>query len=36
MVAALAYGQQAARGQLFWEIRDLVGNGRAKVIQDLV
>jgi membrane protein len=35
-VAALAYGQQAARGQLVWEIRDLVGFDTAKAIQEMV
>jgi membrane protein len=35
-VAALAYGQEAARGQLVWEIRDLVGGDTAKAIQELI
>ena len=35
-VAALAFGQRAARGQLVWEIRDLVGFDTAKAIQELV
>jgi len=35
-VAALVYGQQAARGQLVWGIRGLVGSGRAQAIQDLI
>jgi membrane protein len=35
-VAALAYGQDAARGQLVWEICGLVGAGRARAIQDLL
>lgn len=35
-MAALAYGQQAARGQLVWEIRDLVGGDTARAIQELI
>ena len=35
-VAALVYGQEAARGQLVWQIQDLVGPDGAKVIQDLI
>jgi membrane protein len=35
-VAALAYGQDAARGQLVWEISGMVGADRARVIQDLI
>jgi len=35
-VAALAYGQEAARGRLVWEIRGLVGADTAKAIQDLI
>ncbi len=35
-VAALVYGQQAARGQLFWEISGLVGADKARAIQDLL
>jgi len=35
-VAALAYGQEAARGQLVWELRGLVGAERATAIQDLI
>jgi membrane protein len=35
-VAALAYGPDAARGELVWEIRDWVGPDRARAIQELV
>src|SRR6476469_2168375 len=35
-VAALVYGQEAARGQLVWQIRDLVGADGAKAIQGLI
>ena len=35
-VAALVYGQEAARGQLVWQIQDLVGPDGAKAIQDLI
>ena len=35
-VAALAYGQKAAQGQLVWEIRDLVGPDGASEIQALI
>src|SRR5262249_19303342 len=35
-VAAFVYGEEAARGQLFWEIRGLVGNEAAKAIQALI
>lgn len=35
-VAAVAYGPQAARGQLAWEIRYVVGADRAKALQDLI
>lgn len=35
-IAALAYGKQAAQGQLFWEIRGLVGPAGANAIQGLL
>ena len=35
-VAALAFGKNAAEGQLFWEIRDLVGRDEAKAIQETI
>jgi membrane protein len=35
-VAAFAYGQQAAQGQLVCEIQDLVGPDRARAIQALI
>ena len=35
-VAALAFGQKAAQGQLIWEIQDLVGTEGAKAIQGLI
>ena len=35
-IAALAFGQKAARGQLIWEIQDLVGKEGARAIQDLI
>jgi membrane protein len=35
-VAAVVYGQDAARGQLVWQIRDLVGPDGAKAIQGLI
>src|SRR5260370_37295254 len=35
-VAAVAYGKEAAEGQLFWEIRGLLGPEGAKVIQGIV
>src|SRR5437764_10583209 len=35
-VAALVYGRDAARGQLVWQIRDLVGPDGAKAIQGLI
>lgn len=35
-VAALAYGADAARGQLVWEIRSIVGVDSARTIQDLL
>src|ERR1700748_3687244 len=34
-VAALVYGQEAARGQLIWQIQGLVGPDGAKAIQGL-
>lgn len=35
-VAAFAYGQEAAQGQLEWQIRDFVGAGVAKTIQEMI
>jgi membrane protein len=35
-VASLVYGQEAARGQLVWQIQDLVGPDGAKAIQGLI
>ncbi len=35
-VAALVYGQEAARGQLVWQIQDLVGPDGARAIQGLI
>jgi membrane protein len=35
-VAAIVYGQEAARGQLVWQIQDLVGPDGAKAIQGLI
>jgi membrane protein len=35
-VAALVYGQEAARGQLVWQIQGLVGPDGAKAIQGLI
>src|SRR5215467_2949588 len=35
-VAAIVYGQEAARGQLVWQIQDLVGPEGAKAIQGLI
>jgi membrane protein len=35
-VAALAFGKDAAEGQLFWQIRGLAGAEQARVIQDLL
>src|SRR5215471_7503875 len=35
-VSALAYGKQAAQGQLFWQLRDLVGAANAQTIQGLL
>ena len=35
-VAALAFGQKAAQGQLIWEIQDLVGKEGAQAIQGLI
>ena len=35
-MAALVYGQEAARGQLVWQIQDLVGPDGAKAIQGLI
>jgi membrane protein len=35
-IAALAFGQKAAQGQLIWEIQDLVGTEGARAIQSLI
>ena len=35
-VAAFAYGQTAAQGQLAWQIRDFVGAGVAQDIQEMI
>ncbi len=35
-VAGIAYGQQAVRGQLEWQIQDFVGQDGAKAIQALI
>jgi membrane protein len=35
-IAAIAYGKQAAEGQLFWQIRGLVGSQGARTIQGLL
>ena len=35
-VAALAFGQKAAQGQLIWEIQNLVGTEGARAIQGLI
>jgi uncharacterized BrkB/YihY/UPF0761 family membrane protein len=35
-IAAIAYGKQAAQGQLFWQIRDLVGTEGARAIQGVL
>jgi membrane protein len=35
-IAGMAYGKQAAEGQLFWQIRDLVGPGGALAIEGLL
>src|SRR3984893_10060737 len=35
-IAAIVYGKQAAQGQLFWQIRDLVGPNGARTIQGLL
>ncbi len=35
-VAGLAYGQQAVRGQLVWQIQDFVGKDGARAIQALI
>jgi membrane protein len=35
-VAAFAYGQEAAQGQLAWQIRDFVGPGVAQTIQEMI
>jgi len=35
-IAGIAYGKQAAQGQLFWQIRDLVGPEGARAIQGVL
>jgi membrane protein len=35
-IAALVYGKQAAQGQLFWQIRGLMGEEGARTIQGLL
>jgi membrane protein len=35
-IAALAYGKEAAQGQLFWQIRGLIGPEGARTIQGLL
>jgi membrane protein len=35
-IAGIAYGKQAAQGQLFWQIRDLVGTDGARAIQGVL
>ncbi|MGI8741438.1 MAG: YihY/virulence factor BrkB family protein [Bryobacteraceae bacterium] len=35
-VAGLAFGKQAVQGELVWQIKDIVGEQGAKVIQDLI
>ncbi|MDP9114239.1 MAG: YihY/virulence factor BrkB family protein [Acidobacteriota bacterium] len=35
-IAGIAYGKQAAQGQIFWQIRDLVGPDGARAIQGLL
>ena len=35
-IAALVYGKQAAQGQLFWQIRGLMGQEAARTIQGLL
>jgi len=35
-IAAIAYGKQAAEGQLFWQIHDLVGSKGAHAIQGVL
>ena len=35
-IAGIAYGKEAAQGQLFWQIRDLVGPDGARTIQGLL
>lgn len=35
-VAAFAYGQEAAQGQLTWQVRDFVGAGAAQTIQEMI
>src|SRR5437660_1047855 len=35
-IAGMAFGEQAARGQIFWQLRELVGEGGATAIQSLL
>jgi membrane protein len=35
-IAGLAFGQEAARGQIFWQIRDLVGDEGARAIEGML
>lgn len=35
-VAGLAFGKQAVQGEIVWQIKDMVGEQGAKVIQDLI
>jgi len=35
-VAAVAYGPEAARGQLVWDISGFIGTERARVVQELI
>jgi len=35
-VAALAFGREAAEGQLAWQIQEFIGSDRAKAVQELI
>lgn len=35
-IAGLAFGEEAARGQIFWQIRDLVGSESARAIEGML
>jgi membrane protein len=35
-IAALVFGEEAAQGKIFWQLRDLVGQDAAKAIQSLL